>query len=92
MGPTSPSELGRGQVAPIGCSMGVPQRGMQPAGVVGPSRQVAPVGVLDVKRNSAVRLLSVEAVEFSPTLGPKTDVIAGREIVFSGAGGLPRRW
>ena len=37
-----------------------------------------------VKRNSAKRPLSVEAVECSP----KMDVIAGREIVSSGAGGV----
>ena len=29
-----------------------------------------------------------EVVEFSPTLGPKTDVMAGWEIVSSGAGGV----
>ena len=61
---------------------------MRPAGVIKPARQVAPVGVLDVKRKSAVRPLSVEAVEFSPTLGPKIDVITGRETVSSGAGGV----
>ena len=85
MGSTSPSELGRGQVVPLGRSMGVPQRGMRPAGVVGPSQQVAPVSVLDVKGNSAIRPLSAEAVEFSPTPGPRTDVMAGRE---SRAGGV----
>ena len=88
MGPTSPSELGRGHLAPLGRNVGVPQRGMRPAGVVGPSGQVAPVGVLDVKRKSAIRPLSVEAVEFSPTLGPRMDVIAGRETVPSGASGV----
>ena len=91
MGPTSPSELGRGHLAPLGRNVGVPQRGMRPAGVVGPSRQLAPVGVLDVKRKSAVRPLSVEAVEFYPTLGPRMDIIAGRETMSSGAGGLPWR-
>ena len=75
-------------MAPLGRNVGVPQRGMRPAGVIGPARQVAPVGVLDVKRKSAVRPLSVEAVEFSPTLGPKIDVITGRETVSSGAGGV----
>ena len=46
------------------------------------------MGVMDVKRKSAVRPLSVEAVEFSPTLGPEIDVMAGRETVSSGAGGV----
>ena len=54
VGPTSLLEMDGGQVVPLGRSVGVPQRGMRPAGVVGPSRQVAPVGVLDVKGNSAV--------------------------------------
>ena len=88
MEPSSPSELGRGRMAPLGCNVGVPQWGMQPAGVIGRARQVAPVGVVDVKRKSAVRPLSVEAVEFSPTLGPKIDVITGWETMSSGAGGV----
>ena len=57
--------------------MGVPQRGMRPAGAVRPSLQKAPVGVLDVRENPAVRPLSTGAVEFSPTLGPWTRVTAG---------------
>ena len=71
---------------PLGRSVGVPQRGMRPAEVVGPSRQVAPVGILDLKGNSAIRPLSAEAVEFSPTPGPRTDVMAGLENVSSRAG------
>ena len=59
---------------------------MRPAGVIEPARQVAPVGVLDVKRKSAVRPLSADAVEFSPTLGPKIDITTGQETVSSGAG------
>ena len=89
MGPTSLLEMGRGQVVHLGRSVGVPQRGMRPAGVVEPSRQVAPVGVLDVKGNSAIRPLSAEVVpaaEFSPTLGPRTDVMAGLKNVSSRAG------
>ena len=46
------------------------------------------MGVLDVKRKSAVRPLSAEAVEFSPTLGPKMDVLTGQETMSSGAGGV----
>ena len=86
MDPSSPSELGRGRMAPLGRNVGVPQRGMRPAGVIGPARQVAPVGVLDVKRKSAVRPLSAEAIELPPTLGPKIDVITGQETMSSGAG------
>ena len=61
---------------------------MRSAGVVGPSRQVTPVGVLDVMKNSIIMPLSEEVVDFSPTPGPKTDVMAGREIVSSSAGGV----
>ena len=86
MVPTSPLEMGGGQVVPLGCSVGVSQRGMRPAGEVGPSRQEAPVGVLDVRGNSAVRPLSAEAVEFSPTLGPRTGVTAGLVNMSSRAG------
>ena len=88
MGPTSPLEMGRGQVFPLGRSVGVPQRGMRPAGVVRPSWQVAPVGVLDVKGNSAIWPLSAEVVEFSSTPGPRTDVLAGQENVSSRVGGV----
>ena len=88
MGPTSPSELGRGHMALLGRDVDMPQWVMRPAGVVEPSRQVAPGGVLDVKRKSTVRPLLVEAVEFSPTLGTRREVIAGRETVSSGAGGV----
>ena len=85
MVPPAPSVLGRGRMAPLGRNVGVPQRGMRPAGVIGPARQVAPVGVRNVKRKSTVRPLSAEAVEFSPTVGHKIDVITGQETVSSGA-------
>ena len=55
MEPSLPSELGRGCMAPLGRNVGVLQQGMRLAGVIGPARQVAPVGVLDVKRKSAGR-------------------------------------
>ena len=84
--PTSPLEMGRGQTVPLGCSMGVSQRGMRPAGAVRPSWQKAPVGVVDVRENPAVRPLSAEAVEFSPTLGPQTGVTAGLVDMSSSAG------
>ena len=35
MEPSSPSELGRGRMAPLGRNVGMPQRGMWPAGVIG---------------------------------------------------------
>ena len=82
MVPPLPSELGRGRMVPLGRNVGVLQRG------IGPARQVVPVGVLDVKRKSAVRPLSAEAVEFSPTMGYKIYVITGQETVSSGAGGV----
>ena len=84
----SPSELDRGRMAPLGRNVCVPRRGMRPAGVSGLAQQMAPVGVWDAKRRSAVRPLSVEAVEFSPTLDPEMNVVTGRKTVSSGAGGI----
>ena len=82
--PTSPLEMGRGQVVPLGRSVGVSQRGMRPTKPIRPSRQKSPVVVLDVRGISAVRPLSAEAVEFSPTLGPRTGVTAGLVDMSSG--------
>ena len=90
MEPISPSELGRGHMGPLERKIGVLQRGILPAGEIGPARQVDPVDVLGVKRMSAVRPLSVEAVEFSPAQ-PQMVVIAGRQTVSSGAVGIARR-
>ena len=42
---------------------------------------MAPVGVRDVKGRSAVRPLSVEAVEFSPALVPEKNVMSGQKTV-----------
>ena len=75
-------------MAPPGRNVGMPRRGMRPAGVSGPAQQMAPVGVRDVKGRSAVRPLSVEAVEFSPTLDPEMNVMSGRKTMSSGAGGV----
>ena len=61
---------------------------MRPARVSGPAQQMAPVGVRDVKGRSVVRPLSVEVVEFSPTLDPEMNVLSGRKTVSSGAGGV----
>ena len=88
MVPPLPSELGRGCMAPLGRNVGVLQRGMRPAEVIGQAQQVAPVGVRNVKRKSAVRPLSAEVVEFSPTIGHKIDVITGQETVSSSGGGV----
>ena len=86
MEPISPSELrGRGYMGPHERNIGVLHRGMRPAGEIGPTRQMDPVDVLGVKSQSAIRPLSVEAVEFSPTLEPQTVVIAGRQTVSSDA-------
>ena len=67
MVPPLPSVLGRGRMTPLGRSVGVLQRGMRPAGVIGPARQVAPVGI----RNRKFAVGPLSAVEFSPTLGHK---------------------
>ena len=77
-----------GHMAPLGRNEGVPRRGMRLAGVSGPAQQMAPVGVRNVKGSSAIRPLSVEAVEFSPTLDPEMKVMSGQKSVSSGAGGV----
>ena len=82
------SERDGGRMAPLGRNKGVPRWGMRPAGVSGPAQQVAPVGVRNVKGRSAVRPLSVEAVEFSPTLDPEWNVMSGQKTVSSGACGV----
>ena len=46
------------------------------------------MGVRDVKGRSAVRPLSVEAVEFSPTLVPERNITSGWKTMSSGAGGV----
>ena len=81
----SRSERDGGHMAPLGRNVGVPRRGMRPAGVSGPARRMAPVGVRDVKGRSAVQPLSVEAVEFSSTLDPEMNVMSGWKTMSSGA-------
>ena len=66
--PTSPLEMGRGQMVPRGHRASVPYRGMRPAGVAGPALQETPVGVLDVRKKAAARPLSAGAATFSSTL------------------------
>ena len=73
----SPLEMGRGHAVPHGHRVCVSQRGMRPAGAVRQSLKKTPVGVLDVRENTAARPLSAGAVEFSPALGPRTRVTAG---------------
>ena len=72
-------------MGPLERYIGVLHRGMRPAGEIGPARQLDPVDVLGVKSQSAIRPLSVEAVEFSPALEPQTVVIAGWQTVSSDA-------
>ena len=74
--------------APLGRNVSGPRRGMQPAGISGPARRLAPVRGNDIKGRSAVRPLSVEAVEFSPALVAEKNLISGRKTMFSGAGGI----
>ena len=83
MEPISPSELVRGHMCPLERNIGVLHRGMRPAGDIGPTRQMDPENVLGMKSQSAIRPLSVEAVEFSLTLEPQTVVIAGRQTLSS---------
>ena len=57
--------------------MGDPTRGMRPAGA-GRSAPLKPVvDVSNMRKNAVGRPLSVEATEFSPTLGPQTRGTAG---------------
>ena len=79
------SERDGGRRAPLGRNVSSPRRGMQPAGINGPARRMAPVGGSDVKGSSDVRPLSVEAVEFSPALVPEKNVISGRKTMSSRA-------
>ena len=80
------SERDGGLRAPLGHNIGAARRGMRPAGISGPARRVAPVHGSDVKVSSAVRPLSAEAVEFSPSLVPEKKMKSGRKT--SGAGGV----
>ena len=54
--------------APLGRKVRAPRRRMRPAGISGPARRVTTERGNHAKRKSAVRPLSVEAVEFSPAL------------------------
>ena len=73
-------------LACLGRNVSAPRRGMRPAGISGLARWVAPVRGNDVKGRSAIRPLSVEAVEFSPALVPEknlTDDLGDRGQCFS---------
>ena len=74
--------------APLGRFVRAPRRRMRPAGNSGSARQVTPGRGNDATRRSAVRPLSVEAVEFSPALAPEQNLLSGRKTMSSGAGGV----
>ena len=59
-----------------------------PTANVGSARRVTPGRGNDAMRRSAVRPLSVEAVEFSPALAPEQNLISGRKTMSSGAWGV----
>ena len=86
--PTSPLEMGRGQMVSRGRRASVPYRGMRPAGVARPALQETLVGVLDVRKKAAARPLAAEAAAFSPVLGPRTGVIAGTVDLSSRTGSI----
>ena len=79
------SERDGGLRAPLERNIGAARRGMRPAGISGPARQVAPVHWSDVKVSSAVRPLSAE---FSPALVPEKKMQSGRKTKSSRAGGV----
>ena len=60
---------------------------MRPAGDGGSARRVTPAGRNDAMKKSAVRPLSVEAVEFSAAPEPEQNVRSGRKTMSSGTGG-----
>ena len=64
--PTSPLEMGRGQMVPRGRRASVPYRGMRPAGVAGPALKETQVGVLDVREKAAAILYRRERRHFLP--------------------------
>ena len=86
--PTSPLEMGRGQMFSRGRRASVPYRGMWPAGVARPALQETLVGVLDVRKKAAARPLAAEAAAFSPVLGPRTGVTAGTVDLSSRTGSI----
>ena len=61
---------------------------MRQAGNSGLARRVTPGRENDATRRSAVRPLSVEAVELSPALVPEQNLLSGRKAMSSGTGGV----
>ena len=61
---------------------------MRPAGDGGSARWVTPAGRNDAMKKSALRPLSVEAVEFSPAPATEQNVRSGRKTMSSGTGGI----
>ena len=74
--------------APLGRSVKTPRRRMRPAGNSGSARRGTPDRKNDTTRRSAVRPLSVEAVEFSPALAPEQKLLSGRKTRSSRTGGV----
>ena len=61
---------------------------MRPAGNSGSARRGTPDRKYDTTRRSAVRPLSVEAVEFSLALAPEQKLLSGRKTRSSRTGGV----
>ena len=74
--------------APLGRFVKTPRWRMRPAGNSGSARRGTPGRRNDTTRRSAVRPLSVEAVEFSPALAPEQKLLSGWKTRSSGAGGV----
>ena len=67
----------------LGRSVRAPRRRLRPAGNSGSARRVMPGRENDATRRSAVRPLSVEAVEFSPALAPEQGRGGGVGVTFT---------
>ena len=80
----SGAQSGMGAIRLLWGIVRAPRRRMRPAGNSG----VTPGKGNNATRRSAVRPLSVEAVEFSPALAPEQNLLSGRQTMSSGAGGV----
>ena len=74
--------------APLGRLIKAPRRRMRPAGDGGSARRVTPAGRNDARKKSAVRPLSVEAVEFSLAPAPEQNARSGWKTKSSRTGGI----
>ena len=84
--PISTLEMGGGPLVSHGHEMGEPTRGMRPAGAGGSLPQKPLVDLSEVRGNATARSLSVDAAEFSPALGARTQETAGSVTQSSVAG------